>query len=181
MKNKDTMNNIMLDIETLGTGVDSIIIQVAMVKFDWEGNIGKSLTIHFDSYEEYQLGLTKTKETIDWWNKTNPSLFKVLLTENLVSVKQGLNKISKFVGAKDYIWCHATFDAPILANLYTKADIKIPWGFKKVKDIRTLVDLAQLDLSNYNWDAEKTHDALDDCRFQIKYCCDAFTRIRTNR
>ena len=171
------MNNIMLDIETLGTRVDSVVIQVAMVKFDRDGNLGESLSVCLNKDEQLELGLSYTQATIDWWNKTNPELLKKLLTENVSSLKEGLKQINSFINRYDYLWCHATFDAPILSNLFEAAGMRAPWGYKNVRDIRTLVDLTQLDLSNYNWIAEKTHDALDDCKFQIKYCCDAFKRI----
>ena len=171
------MNNIMLDIETLGTGVDSVVIQVAMIKFDRDGTLGESLSVRLNRDEQLKLGLSYTQSTLDWWNKTNPELLKTLLTENVSSLNEGLTKISNFVSRTDYLWCHATFDAPILSNLFEAAGMKAPWGYKNVRDIRTLVDLTQLNLSDYNWVAEKTHDALDDCRFQIKYCCDAFKRI----
>lgn len=171
------MNNIMLDIETLGTSTDSIVIQVAMVKFDRNGNIGESLSVNLNRDEQLRLGLGYSQSTLDWWNRTNPDLLKSLLTENVNDLAEGLAKISGFIGRNDYLWCHATFDAPILNNLFEAVGMKAPWGYKNVRDIRTLVDLTNLNLNDYNWTAEKTHDALDDCKFQIKYCCDAFKRI----
>jgi len=173
------MKDIMLDIETLGNTMNSIVIQVAMIRFDREtGNIGESLAIRLDGKQQEDLGLIHTQDTIDWWKRTNLELFKQLLTENVISVEDGLNQISMFIKPTDLIWCHANFDIPLLCSVYQAANKKTPWGYKNVRDIRTLTDLANLDLRQYNWNAEKTHDALDDCRFQIKYCVDAIKRLK---
>jgi hypothetical protein len=172
------MNNVMLDIETLGTNVDSIVLQVSLVRFDRQGNIGESLSLCLNVGEQESLGLKKDDSTIEWWNNTNPELFKRLLFEGVASLSDSLNQISSFFQYGDVLWCHATFDAPILSNLFKITQKRIPWKYTNVRDIRTLVDLSHLNLSDYNWVKEKTHDALDDCKFQIKYCCDAFKRLR---
>lgn len=175
------MENIMLDVETLGNTTNSAILQVAMVKFDEEGNIGASLSIRIDTEEQLRLGAEKTQSTLDWWQKTNPVLLESLMTEDLMSVDQAIAAINRFVGFNDKIWCHATFDLPILGNLYRLAGKRVPWSYKLNRDIRTLVDVACLDLSEYDWVKEKTHDALDDCCFQIKYTTDAIKKIKSWR
>lgn len=172
------MNNIMLDIETVANTNNTAVIQVAMIRFDWTGKLGNSLVIRLNLDEQLRKGLDVNSSTLAWWANTNPQLFKSLLTENVESVSQALSKICQFITFNDYIWCHATFDIPILNNLLHKFGFKTPWAYKKCRDIRTLTELAELDLTQYNWDKEKTHDALDDCRFQIKYCCDAYNKIK---
>lgn len=173
------MNNIMLDIETLGTASNSIVLQVAMVRFDKEGNIGDSLSINLNTEEQFKKGLIKEDSTIEWWNTTNKVLFKKLLTENVISVEEGLNKINNFINKTDYIWAHASFDIPILDSLFRAFSMKPNWYYMNHRDLRTLVSLSGLYLKNYNWKSEKTHDALDDCKFQIKYCTDGLKKIST--
>ena len=172
------MNNIMLDIETVANTNNTAVIQVAMIRFDWTGKLGESLVVRLNLDEQLKKGLDANSSTLAWWADTNPKLFRSLLTENVESVSQALTKICQFINFNDYIWCHATFDIPILNNVLHKFGFKTPWAYKKCRDIRTLTELADLDLTQYNWDAEKTHDALDDCRFQVKYCCDAYNKMR---
>ena len=97
------------------------------------------------------------------------------------STSEKLKELQSYINNNDIIWCHATFDIPILANLFNTFNIHIPWGYKNIRDIRTLTDLAQLDLTQYNWLQEKTHDAIDDCKFQIKYCCDAYNKLKGDK
>jgi len=175
----NTTNNIMLDIETVANTNNAAVIQVAMVRFDWHtGEIDDHLVVKLNLDEQLKKGLDVNSSTLAWWSETNPQLFKSLLTENVEPVSQALSKICQFIYFDDYIWCHATFDIPILNNLLHKFGFKTPWAYKKCRDIRTLTELAELDLTQYNWDKEKTHDALDDCKFQIKYCRDAYRKIK---
>lgn len=47
------MNHIMLDLETLGVGSDSIIVSAALVEFDLtSGNTGDSLHVGFNILEQ---------------------------------------------------------------------------------------------------------------------------------
>lgn len=173
------MNNIMLDIETLGTSCNSAVIQVSMVRFNEAGEMGETLSIKIDANEQIQMGAESSEETITWWKNTNTALFESLTTgDDVLSVKDALNKITAFVYASDKIWSHSYFDATILSNLYRLAKIQVPWDYKKIRDIRTLTDLSNIDLSKFDWQKEKTHDSLDDCRFQIKYCSYALQLIR---
>lgn len=173
------MNNIMLDIETVANTNNTAVIQVAMIHFDWTGKLGESLVVRLNLDEQLRKGLDANSSTLAWWADTNPQLFRSLLTENVESVSQALSKVCQFINFNDYIWCHATFDIPILNNVLCKFGFKTPWAYKKCRDIRTLTELANLDLTQYNWAAEKTHDALDDCRFQVKYCCDAYNKLKS--
>lgn len=172
------MNNVMLDIETLGTAMNSVVIQIAAVRFDENGNIGDSICINLNRDEQLAAGLVKEDSTIDWWNNTNPELFKRLLTENIIPVKEALEKFNSFININDRIWSHATFDIPVLTSLFKAFNIKPNWYYVNHRDIRTLVSLAHVNLKAYNWKSEKTHDAFDDCKFQIKYCTDGLKYLQ---
>ena len=171
------MNKIMLDIETTGNIPSSAIIQLSMVRFDEEGNVGDSIHINVNAEEQYKLGAKYTQSTLDWWQQTNPQLFESITTQNVHSVKETLDIVDAFVTQNDYIWCHATFDMPILDNLYHLANRPKPYKYKNVRDIRTIVELSKINLMSYNWEQEKTHDSYDDCIFQIKYTTDAMKQL----
>lgn len=173
------MYNVMLDIETTGNIVNTAIIQLSMVRFDEFGNAGDYIHINIDAEEQYKLGAQFTQSTLDWWQETNKELFESITTKDVKSVKEALDIVDSFLTTTDQIWCHATFDMPILDNLYHLAgDRKRPWGYKKIRDIRTIVELSHINLGAYNWEKEKTHDSLDDCRFQIKYVSDAMKLLK---
>lgn len=171
-------NKIMLDLETTGNIANTAIIQLSMVRFEEDGSVGDSIHINIDQNEQYKLGAKYTQSTLDWWQKTNKELYESITTKNVLSVNTALDIVDAFVTRDDYIWCHATFDMPILDNLYFLAGRNKPWDYKKIRDIRTIVELSGIKLYSYNWAQEKTHDSLDDCMFQIKYTTDAMRIVK---
>jgi hypothetical protein len=80
-------------------------------------------------------------------------------------------------GGELKLWCHATFDEPILSNAYHKAGTSEPWHYRSVRDLRTLIDLANIDIYSYQNDGTH-HDALADCNFQIRYTIDALNKLK---
>ena len=53
-----------------------------------------------------------------------------------------------------------------------KVGIKPVVKYTQVRDLRTIVDLANIDIRKYKLDGIH-HNAIDDCLFQIKYLVDA--------
>lgn len=176
-------NDIMIDIETFGQGYNAVVVQVAMSYFNREtGEIGDSTIINIDANDSLKYGFEMDKDTLDWW-ATQPKEVFDSLSVNAIPVEEALANIKKFIKFGALIWCHSTFDAPILGNMYRRvygANKSVPWGYKNVRDIRTLCDLSKINLELYDWEKEKTHNAGDDVRFQIKYVTDACNMIKYN-
>jgi len=173
------MKDLMIDIETMGNTPNAVMIQLAGVFFDRNtGETGaefcKSLAI--SSCEDF--GFQQDQSTVDWWKTQNQDVLNAILAES----EGALDAMEAFVDflGKDIrdviVWSHATFDFPIVQN-YLKAITKSYMNYKGARDIRTLVDLSGIDLNQYDWKSGKTHNALDDCKFQIKYCVDAINML----
>ena len=73
------------------------------------------------------------------------------------------------------IWSHATFDFVIINNAMRRMNIP-GLNYKSARDLRTLVDLAGMTQDDYP-KSGKTHNALDDCFFQVQYAVKAFDKI----
>ena len=175
------MKDVMLDIETLGTSYNSIVIQVAMVYFDRKTKaVGKSLIINIDPVDCNKYGLIYDDKTVDWWNE-KPESVKESVFSNPKPLKDALLEINNFLEFGVKIWCHTTFDMPILSNAFDKVGIKPHWHYTNFRDIRTLVDISGIDLKNYDWDSFKTHNALEDCCFQIFYCVDGMNKLSNEK
>lgn len=155
----------MLDIETLGTYGCAVLLQVAVVSFD-----GKE-TFNVKFNRESQPKSITTEATIKWWEDKDMPIGHVNLIE-------GLKDLREFLKDADEVWSH-NFDYDILFNVSREYGLDIPYHYRKFRDIRTLVALSQIDIKQFDW-SEKTHDALDDCRFQIKYCSEAMRMIDSN-
>lgn len=170
------MNDIMLDIETLGNTHDSVMIQIAACYFDRNtGAIGKTFSRCILKSDCEAYGFKTSESTIKWWSEQKQSVLESIFDRG-ECLEIVLNDFSEFIDREACVWCHATFDFPILQNYFNKINLP-PLNFRKCRDIRTLVDLSNLDLDKYDWSG-KTHDALDDCIFQVNYCKDAINEIQ---
>ncbi len=173
------MKDLMIDLETLGTGKDALITQIGACEFNREtGELGEMFLMNIDIQSSLNCGFKVTGETIHWWLE-RPE--QVTWTDNTDSVVSVLNHFKKFCNKLEFkrVWSHATFDFVILNNAYELCGWKSPLRYRSARDIRTLVDLAGI--KNENREG-KTHNALDDCKYQVGYCTECFRVLkeRTN-
>lgn len=176
-------NHLMIDIETLGVNPHAPIIQIAAVLFDsYTGAHIQEYCANVLQSEQSiaHYGLKPDQSTIDWWAGQPTEIWEAVhvnarpMEEVFPEFIRGLGMIG--VEKHTPIWSHATFDFPLVNHHLQLTGCK-PLYYRAARDIRTLVDMADIDLAGYNWN-QKTHHALDDCRFQVKYCVDAMAKIR---
>jgi hypothetical protein len=172
------MKDVMLDLETLGTRHDALIIQIGACYFDRNtGEIGLGFSANTDAGEmtdEFTIDLS----TIKWWFGQSDTARK-LVTEAPIPMVDALIGLSQFLHKPDItIWSHATFDIPILVNAFETAGIKFPVPFRNMRDIRTLMDLSQ-HRSETPRDGMH-HNALDDAKYQAMYCSEAMKKLNAN-
>ena len=169
--NANELIDVRIEYDTKGSGTTIIsnFTNVGLELLDLPQNIGS----YIDNLERLKLIYIPPTMSL-----TNKELYESITTKNVLSVNTALDIVDAFVTRDDYIWCHATFDMPILDNLYFLAGRNKPWDYKKIRDIRTIVELSGIKLYSYNWAQEKTHDSLDDCMFQIKYTTDAMRIVK---
>lgn len=171
------MNDLMLDIETMGTRHDSVITQIGMCYWDREtGKIGQKFRVNIAIDDCIKNGLTVDGRAIKFWLSQSGRSF----LDNPQSLRQALMMTQKFVAENSLIWCHATFDAPIINNAFKTMKLKTPYKYRSVRDIRTLVDLAQIPWEKKEVDP-KSHDALEDCVYQVEYCHEAMKKMGENK
>jgi hypothetical protein len=164
------MTHIMTDIETLGTRPGAIVLAAAFVRFSDEAHCTLNLSIP----DQEALGLEKDPDTLRWWGEQeakHPGAWAAA-TQNAVPLVTGLTFLSDWLAwaapAGDaLVWCHgATFDAPLLGELYRRAGVPCPWRFWSVRDTRTLYDLAGISPRDYA--VPPPHVALNDAIGQTR-------------
>lgn len=157
--------HIMTDIETLGTRPGAVILSVAMVRFTDEAHFSLNLAVQ----EQQALGMEIDTDTLAWWGQQDPAAW-ALATQNPVTLAVGLRYIAEWLawaGPDPLIWCHgATFDAPLLEELYRRDKRTCPWKFWSVRDTRTLYDLASINVKDYA--VPPPHVALNDAIGQTR-------------
>ena len=173
-----SITHVMLDIETMGTRPGAIITSVAFVRFTDEAHCAINLSVP----EQQSLGMEADPATMEWWAKQDPVAWE-LATRNPLSLHPAANYLAEWLawvrGDSDLLlWCHgATFDAPLLGELYRRLGIVSPWQFWAVRDTRTLYDLAGVDLKAFA--VPPPHVALNDAIAQTRAANEALRRIGT--
>jgi hypothetical protein len=159
--------HIMLDIETLGTRPGAVILSAALVRFRDEAHT----SLVFDQNEQFALGMEQDASTLAWWQQQGPEA-QAAATANPIPIAPALQHISDWLawaaqGGDFLLWCHgATFDCPLLEELYRRANTLCPWKFWQVRDTRTLYDLAAIDVKAYA--VPPPHVALNDALAQTR-------------
>lgn len=166
--------DIMIDIETLSTNPNALILTIAAIKFDRSYSIkpmeemecfykriskasGKKLNMHID------------ENTRKWWKEQDKEVqYEALYNKNdRIDLADALKELSQFIKGSNCVWSHGDdFDCVILSEAFKTCKIEIPWKFWQTRDTRTLFDIAKL---NYNKEIpiSKNHHALYDCYRQI--------------
>lgn len=171
-------NDLMIDIETLSTSYNAVITQIGACYFDREtGEIGKEFSANIQIQDCLNKGLEVRGDTIKFWLLQEGRTF----LNNPETLNQVLAKLRYFYDGKAKVWAHATFDFPILANAYKVVGEGFPLPYRNLRDIRTLTDLAKVEHKKNGEEGPKNHNALDDCRYQVKYCVEYFNALNQTK
>lgn len=162
------MHNIEIDIETLGTSHNSVILSIGAVEFDGE-KLGKEFEVFIDPQSCTDHGLVIDASTVMWWmgqsDEARGELLKrkgVTLDEAMVQLHQAFD----WKGKK--VWCNGTdFDFPIIASACKAVDLPEPWQYWSKMDFRTLKNLLpKKTYGELKVDATVKHSALADAKAQ---------------
>lgn len=164
------MKHIMIDLETMGTAADAVIVSIGAVKFDldsdWMDDDGFYASVSVDSNLEMKRRIQE--DTLIWWMKQSPEAQSVFL-EAKVHLAAALVELSDWIGQGDYcIWSNgADFDLPMLAHAYTQHGIEVPWKFWNSRCFRTYKNLPGAKNVKVPVEGVK-HNALTDALYQAK-------------
>lgn len=162
-----------LDWETLGTDPNTVVISIGACFFDIEtGTIGETFYRTIDVDSQVKDGRTITGDTLKWWMGQADGAKKVFAEDALpirTTMLQFEEWLSKNKRGDIKPWGNgATFDVSIAENLFKQYEIKCPWIFWNVNDLRTFRRF----VAN-NEKVPRTegihHNALSDAINQAKY------------
>ena len=154
----------MIDLETLGTKPDCVILTLGAIKFDPFTNEEPHSGLYqkLDIDEQDKLKRTQDESTIEWWGKQTQSVQEEAFSEEgRISLDQMTKEINKFLVGVDVVWAQGpAFDIVILENLYQQLGLPIPWNFWQIRDSRTLFSLLSKDPRKAI--QQESHNALAD-------------------
>tara|TARA_Y100001938_G_scaffold145590_1_gene222589 strand:+ start:779 stop:1378 length:600 start_codon:yes stop_codon:yes gene_type:complete len=177
-------NEIMIDLETLGTKPGSAIVSIGACAWSQDHDeIGPTFYTNVNAKSCQQAGLTLDAETVLFWMKQNEQARAALTTGSALPLAVALEQLTAFVvsvrqalpGRKDLgIWGNDnTFDIVLTEAAYDTVDKVYPWNFWESRSVRTHVAHGR----RLGFDPKKDmpregtyHNALDDAIHQAKYC-----------
>jgi hypothetical protein len=163
---------VMIDIETLSTEHNAVVLSIGAVKFTEEEVTEDTFYRELDR-ESQEADRHVSKRTLEWWStQENPP------PKGDYDPEQALQELSYFCGDCEEFWFRGpTFDAVILENLADQYHVSVPWKFWQICDARTF-DSLQMP----RHDKKKvSHNALEDAIEQAKDVVHVFDEIdRTN-
>lgn len=177
------MNDVMIDIETLGATYDSVILTVGAIKFSRTKSGSNDTADKF--YQRIGMkscidaGLITNKQTVEWWKRqSHAAQQEALYNPDRVPLKVGLIALAEWLGDITYFWANGSdFDYGILGHAYRVCGLDIPWKFYNIRDARTVYDIAGVRLFDEPSTKLVAHNALDDCDKQIRCLHRAFNQL----
>lgn len=176
--------NTMIDLETLDTNDEAVILTVGLVDFDTEKcyvDENTALHIRMDLNEMMaSAGRSISASTLEFWIR-QPQPVSESLFEGQIHLISQLSKIlyERMPGGAHSVWSNGSnFDISILEDLFEK---RVPWHFWDVRDVRTINQIGKevfgYPLKERGFDG-RPHNALDDAIHQAEYVCEIFSLMR---
>lgn len=137
------MKHVMVDLETLGTVADAVILSLGAVRFDPQteeiDDAGFYRSISIESNLDYRRRIQE--DTLIWWLKQNATA-QAVFHKPKETLETALCDFSDWLGDdSSFMWSNgADFDLPMLALAYTQTTVEIPWKFYNSRCYRTFVN-----------------------------------------
>lgn len=172
-------SRISIDLETLGTNVDSQILSIGACVFDLSGTIHASIELPIKLPKDRNINATPG--TIEFWLSqatSNPT--SVLATFNNPEAEDlmcALGSLSRFIRCYngEEIWANGTkFDLGMLEYQYKLNFIDVPWTYNAdccMRTLRRIVGNLEVDFRGV------AHNSRDDAIWQAKYIAQALTKL----
>lgn len=140
------MNNVMLDLETMGSGSDAAIIAIGAVEFDiLSRSIGDGFYQIITLESSVSQGGVIDPATVLWWLKQSDQA-RAELQRPGIHIDDALNRFAVWLSnissgqpQEVCIWGNgAAFDNAILASAYRRVEIPQPWKHWNDRCYRTI-------------------------------------------
>ena len=169
----------MIDIESLDTSPNCVILTIGIVLFDPKGS-GITDTISVRPSVDEQTSIhnrTIDDSTVEWWGKQSvEAQHEALGDQDRISFKEAMEAVYKFCWNRRAVWSHgAPFDVVVMESAFRQLDMKIPWPYYSVRDTRTLFDVTDVKLASGGH--VTSHKAVEDAERQAIVVQQAFGKL----
>lgn len=169
------MNDFSIDLETLSTRYDSVILSIGCVQFDRDtGDIGPRFYHEISLDTALKCGHV-SGSTLTWWMEQAPGARRMFGNKKKEPLANALHLLGSFIRREmaPRVWGNgASFDITILEHAFVNGGhgLAAPWHFTNIRDMRTIVDAAQA-VGFDPWQVPRVgvhHHAGDDAEYQAK-------------
>lgn len=158
--------HVMVDLETLGNGSNSVIVAIGAVAFN-EHTVLSSFYRVVDAESCIEAGLRMDASTVMWWLKQEQAA-RDAIGQPGESLTDVLALLNNWYPKDACLWGNgATFDNVILDNAYRAIGVRPPWKYSKHRCFRTMKALFPLKDGPIFEGTE--HNALHDAVYQANY------------
>lgn len=178
-KDTPTMHNIMLDLETMGTGPNAAVIAIGACLFDVEARaIGPNFYRALDLEDVIRGGGEMDASTVMWWLKQPDEARRPIydafqpFTAGM-ALAQFANWIEESTSETPFMWGNgANFDTVILRSMYRRMNINPPWDWWNDRCYRTIMahypESRKLNVERIGPKHHALHDAVHQARMLIE-------------
>jgi len=172
-------NDVMIDIESLDTSPNCVILSIGAVLFDPKGTgitekIDLRPTIE-EQTEKYNRSIDES--TLVWWSKQSEAAREEAMgDDDRITFSECMQVLYKFCWNRRAVWSHgAPFDIVVMESAFRQLDMNCPWPYYSIRDTRTLFDITGLRLGSGGY--KTTHKAVEDAERQAIVVQQAYTRL----
>lgn len=180
------MDNIMLDLETMGNGPNAAIVAIGAVEFDLDKlEVGEQFYEIVDFASSIGLGGEVTASTILWWLQQSDKARSEIYSDKAVSFFTATDRLTYWcrkISVKENlkVWGNSSaFDNVILRTAYQRGGMEPPWDFWNDRCYRTVCGL-MLPKIKFEHVGEH-HRAVDDAMSQVLHLFKLMQRDRDER
>lgn len=173
-----------MDIETLSTNGNAIVLSIGICFFDdsvmqpFSDIVDSGMEIFFNVEEQVELGRHKSPSTQSWWESQGEEARRVLTAEHTINPREFYDvytsELVKHDLHQNWLTKHGRwftrgphFDIAIMDSLFGDYNVSPPWKYYNVRDIRTWLECHGMpdNLKLVRPDGMVAHNALHDAAF----------------
>lgn len=168
--------DLMIDLETLGTGSGAAVVQIGVCQFGPDG-VANPVTYNV-TLESAMAAGDVDASTLEWWLQ-QPLLRTVMLGGERIDLKEALGLLRLHTKGAERVWGHGPqFDLVILRNAYRATGAGgVPWGYRAERCMRTIMALSPESWLPRDEARYPKHDAGADAAYQAECVRDALMRL----
>ncbi len=185
MPDEIVMQDVMVDLETLGKRAGCVVLSIGAVAFDFKtGQLGPKFYQIVNTHSALAFGLHTDPDTVAWWAGRSSEARHVLDGANSTSsfaLDEALLNFNHYLAQFDSeqvrVWGNgADFDNAILLNCYAATGVEPGWQFWNNRCYRTLKAEAPMIKLNR---VGVYHNALDDAISQAHHAIEVKRALGT--